>query len=357
MNRIACMFVLAGAAASTLPGVALAGSPGAPTTVSGIFGKTYSATRWSLAGDLGTTSTNANRAVVIEGMAIYNGQLWIHGDDDPGQFESRILRYDNINSPVAGAVSNFSQPNVVAINGSIGSEGITINRGTTGYGAFTGNAPTIIALEGSAPNLRRGLINTATTTASLTTTALPASIEGDDIAWLPSTGGFAVLQKQNGGSTPRGVALYDSSFNQIANSYFRTENIDLDPGASTFVIPRGGRALTAISHTFAAGLLGLTQLAAGDYLIIPSDRFVSGDAANSRCMVIMGLDGKFIGSTIVQFPSAIGDVQGFTVDESTNTLFFGDQVNFAVWAVQVPTPGAAALLGLAGLTAARRRRA
>ncbi len=324
----------------------------------GLFGRSYSATRWDLAGDLGLNNAGtANRGLVVEGLAVYNGVLYLHGDDDANQFEPDANGNGRMLSYQTGSTGSFANSgrSQFSVSPSIGSEGIAINPSGAGYGSFSGSSPNVISIEGSGGSTTGigGLRRAVTDVATGISTQTASTFEGDDIAFLPSTGGFAVLQKRDNPSSPRGVQFYDASFNPIANSYFQTENNNLGGG---FILPRGGRGMAAITSGLASALAG-TALAAGDYLLIPNDRIVSGDAANSRRLGLFSLSGQLIASTLLTLPSAIGDVQAITVDETIGLLFVGDQSNQRVWTVALPTPGAAGLLALGGLVAARRRRA
>jgi hypothetical protein len=314
---------------------AFAGVEQSTGTVSNLFGRSYSARQWNLTGDLGLNNAGTgNRSVVLESLTVYNGQLFVGGDDDPGQFEGRILRYN------AGASGDLSSPSVITLSASIGPEGLTINTGGTGFGAFTGPNPTLVAVEGGAPFRRATLDVTGNTALN---TSINVTWESDDVVYLPASGRFAVLQRNSAGQ--REVAVYDNTFAPLGGN-FTVQSASL----------ARPRAIATASTSFLSSLTGLSLLAGNDYILIPNDRLTSGDAANTRRLTLWNATtGQFVSSSTMQFPAALGDVQSMTIDEANNIVYFGDQ-NQRIWAVTVPTPSAGALLGLAALALGRRRR-
>ncbi len=322
-------------------GVAMAGVNGLNGSTT-LWGRSYGVARWDLAGDLGVRNSGAgNRTVVSEALALRNGVLFVAGDDDPGQFEDgRILSYN------VGSTGNLSSPSITRLNTpsgtptSIGPEAIVFGSGPELY-AFEGSGGSLTGIGG----LRRASIDLSTNPAVSTETSL--SFEADDATYLPGSNRFALLQKLPGNGNLRGVQLYDASFNLIPGASFQTEGSAL--------LPRGARALAAVSAGFVNGLTGL-NLASGEFLLIPHDRRVGAENANSRRIGIYSLTGQLLADTLMQLPSTVGDIQGIAIDELNNKIYFGDQGQ-RIWVVTVPTPGAAAVLGLAGLVATRRRRA
>ena len=313
----------------------LAGVEQSTGTVSNLFGRSYTARQWNLTGDLGLNNAGtANRSVVLESLTVYNGQLFVGGDDDPGQFEGRILRYN------AGPTGDLSSPSVITLSASIGPEGLTINTGGTGFGAFTGPNPTLVAVEGGAP-FRRATLDVVGNAATNTSVNVPW--EADDVAYIAASGRFAVLQRNSAGQ--REVALYDANFSPLGGNF--------TVQSSSLARPR---AMATASNAFLSSLTGLNLVNGNDYLLIPNDRLTSGDPANTRRLTLWNATtGQFVASSTLQFPAALGDMQSMTIDEANNIVYFGDQ-NQRIWAVAVPTPSAVALLGLAGLVAGRRRR-
>lgn len=350
MYRCAMIAALAGLSVAPAAVAGVEGATGSTT----LFGRTYNASRWDLAGDLGQNNAGtANRLIPVEALAVRNGVLYVGGDSDPGQFEGRFLRYN------AGATGNLSAPQVLTFsNPGVGPEGFTFNPTSSGFGA----GQDLVFVESSTPTPGRLFGSVAISGSTGTTTEVSTTYGFDDVTYLPSTGRFASLGRVNDAGN-RSVNVYDSSFSLISGAGFSTGTGTAGgaPNASAAVQGvlgnRGGRGLVAISAQFVTGLTGVV-VPAGDYLLIPNDRQSGGDVANSRRLGIFGLDGSLVASTVMPFFGSItaGDVQGITVDEVNNLIYVGDQGG-RIWVVQVPTPGAAGVLGLAGLVALRRRRA
>lgn len=334
------LMVAAGLASSV--SAAVVGGTGSTT----MFGRSYGITRWDLAGDLGTGAAGTTLGVPLEALTVHNGTLYVWGDNDPGQFEGRFLAYNT------GATASLAAPQLISTTGDgIGPEGITVNTSGSGFGSFSGNNLVITAVEGSNSSGIRGTVAVTGNTAAVTNSGLnvnspggPVRFEPDDIAYLPGTQQFAVLGRANGAGI-RTVRLFDNNLADTGVGF----NVEV---AGQFARPRG---MATIDGSFASFLTGI-NLPNSNYLVIPNDRFTSGDASGTRRLRIYDLSGNIVASTLVPFFSAAGDIQSIAIDNVNGIFYFGDQAQ-RVWSVAIPSPSGAAVVGLGLLAAARRRRA
>ncbi|MEO1534456.1 MAG: hypothetical protein AAFS11_02715 [Planctomycetota bacterium] len=163
----------------------------------------------------------------------------------------------------------------------------------------------------------------------------------------------------NGSSTNR-----DSEFDSDGNLYFRSPNqINVVPrtGATTF-----GSVVELRANDPAANFVNGQNLEViegfGDDIILFNDR-LSTSNGQSFTDVIQAIDenGNAV-SISFDFLDAFGDAPtgngyyDFSYHAASQTLAISDFAANQVYIFAVPAPGAAALLGLGGLAAARRRR-
>jgi hypothetical protein len=163
----------------------------------------------------------------------------------------------------------------------------------------------------------------------------------------------------NGSSTNR-----DSEFDSDGNLYFRSPNqINFVPrtGATTF-----GSVVELRANDPAANFVNGQNLEViegfGDDVIIFNDR-LSTSNGQSFTDLIQAIDSSGNAVSIsFDFIDAFGDAPtgngyyDFSYDAASQTLAVSDFANNQVYIFAVPAPASAALLGLGGLAATRRRR-
>jgi hypothetical protein len=319
MKTVLALVAFSGVAAS-----AFAGSITNTGTLN-LYGNNYSVKTWGIAGDAGAAST----AFGAEGMTFYNGTLYVSHDHDANRAAGKLVKY----TPTASG--NLSSSSTVAFgsgpSGTWGPEGITVNTSGAGYGSFAANgSPKIVAVETRGTDAF-GVFDTGVPGTISNALPIDPSIAADDIAWTGSLNKFATVVE---GPT-------DTSFLRFLNS--TTMAVE----SASYQVINGAKGIATVSAAFAAAITGQSVLTSEAFLVVSEfDGFAFFDT-----------NGNMIGSEIVfSGYSPIVELESVAVDEVNNLIFLGDEAGLAIHVIQVPAPSSLALLCLAGLATARRRR-
>lgn len=323
MKTAIAFVALAGAASCAFAG----NVTGSGTT--NLYGRAYSVTTWNINAD-----ATGNSAAIFgaEGMTFHNGVLYVSHDHNANRASGRLVSY------VPTALGDLSSPTTTVMGsgpeGVWGPEGITVNTSGTGYGSFAaGQSVNLVGIDSRGAG-SFAVFNTGV--AGSNGNALPVSGSYDDIAWVGSVDKFGVVEEvedPNGGPDAA-VFRYVNKFTMAAES--------------AFAIPGGTKGVAVVSAAFASSLTGNNAFSTAEALLFVTE--FDG-------LAFYDTEGNAIGSLLTLSDyGAFGELESVAVDEANNLIFLGDEAGTAIHVVQVPAPGALALLGMGGLIAGRRRR-
>jgi hypothetical protein len=308
-----------------------------------IFGNTYSVEIFRVAGDY-SNAPNTGARVEPEGMVFHNGVLYVSSDAPANESNGYLAAYAGGDLRfLPNAVGRFTVTNGTATQ-PFGAEGITVNTRGSGYGSFGGATPNIIGVDNVGAPFGRSLA--VQNLSSVTITDRVGSFtNSDDITYVPGVDAasdrFAVL---NGGSNPPSINFFSTASTPAAL-----------PGS--FNLPLGAKGVVYLS---AADALLFSSLATGPSLLVGSSP--DGPTQTNNLLGLYSLDGTLIAQSVLPVglgAGLLGNVEALAWDPATRRLFIGDEngINSQIAVLTIPAPSVFGTLALAGLAAARRRRA
>jgi len=320
---VAAVLVLAGpASAGTLVN----------TTSATLWGKTYEVSQWLVGNDLDAIDSAYN--LEPEGMTLHDGILYVAGDRDDDETFGNLAAYDVLTTP--GDLGSWTTIGTNPTGGDMwGPEGLTVNTSGAGYGAGMGQ---LVSVESKGDD-RVGIIDLAS--GDILDVNIIDSM--DDIAYVPTRDQFGVIVEIEVGSDEELFLTY----------YDHTATTVTDSGVN-FMLPPETKGLTVVSGDFAEMMLDM-PVDEDEVLLFAAK---AGSGYDNR-LHMYTLDGMLLGS-VSPFTAAdeiAGEIEAIAVDEVNNLIYIGDEEAKVIHVVQVPEPGALALL-LGGVVAgfARRRR-
>jgi len=308
-----------------------------------IFGNSYSIDIHRVGSDFSASPGTGTR-LEPEGMVFHDGTLYVSGDGTGSETNGYLAAYAGGDVRfLPSAIGPFSSSNALGTSARFGGEGITVNTRGAGFGSFAGTTPNIVGVDNVIGGVGRQLAvqNLSTTTVQ---NQLNAFINADDLTFVPGTDAssdrFAILD----GTAPIPVL-----------SFFSAGATPTALG-STFALPLGAKGLLYLS---AADAALFSTLATGPAILVASSP--DGVQTTNR-LTLFSLTGTQLENS--SLPTGVGaglfgNIEALAFDSPTRRLFIGDETGASsqIAVLTIPTPSIAALLGLAGLAAARRRRA
>jgi hypothetical protein len=309
--------------------------------------------------DLAIWDYSVDGITAAEGATFYDGTLWLSGDADG--FGNRLAGYTPASGNDLSGAPQFVQMTIPPGRAEIGFEGLTVNTGGAGYGAFTGDDVRFVGTDNSGSFIfatvdpATGIVDNVRSTVRLA-----------DLAYVPSVRQFALLNR----NSPQGLMWYPADLDVV-------EPIPTTSILATQPVANGGlaapRGMTVIPDGVASFLLGET-VASGEYLLVSSQGSVQ-----DRRLGVYGIDLStdtgfiFLGAfTLDAGIDPSGDIESLAYDPVHNRLyliedgatFFDDATgqfieNARIYSFVVPEPTTlmAVAIGATGLLARRRRRA
>ncbi|MDX2017160.1 MAG: hypothetical protein SFY95_05900 [Planctomycetota bacterium] len=325
-------------AAASIAGSAFAGTQIATNLVN-LYGTNYSVASFNVISDVGLAGTSLQP----EGMTFYNGTLYVAGDRDNGETRGSLVAYagGNLASPTRIALGQALDSDAGS-NQNWGPEGITVNTSGSGYGSFSSGPGRLAGVEGAGRD-RAGVINLSDgSVTDLVGNAPQVFGNFDDLAFSASADAFFAVD------------------GDLASSpLVRLNKFTLAVEATIVANWGGGNAkgLTVVSKAFAELLTGASILT--DQAFIAAIKDGTGPLGVNR-LVVADLNGNIIGSqqgfNLTGLGSRASEIEAIAVDEATGRIFVGDEGTRTIHVLTIPAPSALALLGVAGLAGARRRR-
>jgi hypothetical protein len=327
------LIAVAGLASSALAGTQIA------TNVVNLYGNNYSVASFNVITDVGIAGTTLQP----EGMTFYNGTLYVAGDRDNGETRGNLVAYagGTLTAPTRIALGTALDSDAGS-NLNWGPEGITVNTSGSGYGSFSSGPGRLAGVEGAGRD-RAGVINLADgTVTDLIGNAPQVFGNFDDLAFSSDADAFFAVDGD----------LASSPLVRLNKFTLAVEG--------TVVANWGGgnaKGLAVISKAFAEALTGTTILTNQAFLVALKDG--TGPLGVNR-LAVADLNGNIIGGqqafNLLGLGARASEIEALAVDEATNRIFVGDEGTRTIHVLTIPTPSSLALLGLAGLAGARRRR-
>jgi hypothetical protein len=254
-----------------------------------------------------------------EGLAFADQVLYVSGDREEDESDSRLAMYDH---PVGGVLTfnDYLQMSIQGDQNGWGPEGLTFNPSGSGYGSA---ANELVSVERDGTG-RAGVINLDTgRVTDFVTTSTP-----EDVTYLSVAPSFATLQDAGG---PVSVAFHDASF---------------VPSGTTITVAPTANGAAGVSAAFAS-FLTRTSVSGESLLTVLKEN--PGNAIK-----VYGLDGGGagprqdlpvvpraripLGGGFFLFKPAFGTIEAVAVDETAGNevIYIGDEGNSMV---HVLTPG------------------
>ena len=281
------------------------------SVVLNLFGRNYDVRTWYVRFDTPVGF------VEPEGMTFYNGKLYIGTDDNNTQ--GWLITY------TPGPTGDLSVWDAIQMsltcdlrNNIWGPEGITVNTGGVGYGAFTSGQPILVSLDS------RGDDRTATIDLN-TSPALVCNIgpvpSPDDIAYVPSLNQFVVLDDRD----LDGIwALF---FNHNASGL-------VFPPVNTWITgDLETKGLCVIPAEAANWLLCRSDLT-GEYLLMSSTVGVPG---TRNKLWVYDFSGNVLGVTVFEPPNW-GEIESVAYDPVNKIVYVGSEDTNRIHVFQLRPP-------------------
>lgn len=338
------MSLCAAAAAAALAGTASAGVV-VDNLYTNIFGANYGIQIFRVASDLsGQGLSPAAGRLEPEGMAFYNGDLYVTGDGSTAETNGYMAKYVGGNLASTPVATRFT----ATVNGTsfagYGPEGIAVNtrRAAGQLGAATGS---FVGIDSVVSPVGTRILATMPAAGGVVTNNLTgAQLNYDDITFVPGAAAD--------GSEDRFAVIFSTTINTLPA-------IRLSWLSASTGLPTGVGDFDLVDQD--KGLLYLPADKANLFLpgVNQPVLLVSNGPGNGldNGLRMYSLTGTLLSSAVLSglnFSSS----EALAFDPATNRLYIGDEnaasSNIAV--LTIPAPGAAVLAGAAGLLAGRRRR-
>jgi hypothetical protein len=254
-----------------------------------------------------------------EGLAFADELLYVSGDREEDESDSRLAIYDH---PPAGvlAFNDYLQMSIQGDQDGWGPEGLTFNPSGSGYGSATNE---LVSVERDGTG-RAGVINLDTgRVTGFVTTSTP-----EDVTYLSLGASFATLQDAGG---PVTVAFHDASF---------------VPSGTAITAAPSTNGEAAVTATFAS-FLTRTSVSGESLLTVAKEN--PGNAIKVYALDGLGVGPRQdlpvvpraripLGGGFYLFKPAFGTIEAIAVDETVGNevIYIGDEGNSMV---HVLTPG------------------
>lgn len=330
-----------------LAGTSVAGTLFGTLPNQNVFGSSYNIEIYRVATDLSSQGlTPPAGRVEPEGMTFYNGTLYVASDGAAAEANGYLAAYAGGNLGAAPTGQRFTVTSG-ANSAAYGPEGLTVNTRGSGFGSFApGGAARFVAIDSViAPVSQRILGAMNTGNGQVEDGIASTTFNYDDIAYVP---GASAAQDR--------FAVIDASGAPVVR-FLTTDSSPTLVGGS-FALPTNSKGMVFLP---AADAALFSSLATGDSLLISTGGVnISGVLFNR--LSLYSLDGALIATSTIDAATGsvgFGEIEALAFDSATRRLFLGYEngASSQIGVFTVPTPGAAGVLGLAGLVLARRRRA
>jgi|GEM_PF-1263623 len=315
----------------------------ASSTIGGqsIFGGSYNIDIYRVGTDF---SANPGTGVQLEpeGMVFHNGVLYVSGDGGATETNGFLASYAGGNLGfLPSVIGPFISANAAGTLGRFGGEGITINTRGAGYGSFGGTTPNIASIDNVISGVGRQLAVMNLTGISVQNQQ-NGFVNADDITFVLGTNAsddrFAII---NAASAP------------VLRYYSTGSTPTLLAGG--FALPLGAKGLLHLSAVDAAKF---SALATGEAFLVASS---PEGALTTNRLTLYAMDGTLLVESMLPTglgAGRLGNIEAIAFDSVTNRLFIGDEAgaNSQIAVLTIPSPAGAAMVAMAGLMIARRRR-